>query len=116
MNTDEQDELWELLGKVRKTKVSPFFARNILREIRIQKTGLSHFFAWFSYKIRLISLTASTILLVGAGIATFSGNDHPIRPQSMPLIATVPDLETLNHLDELLAYEENSTWLDNSSY
>ncbi|MBE2205844.1 MAG: hypothetical protein IAE94_16055 [Chthoniobacterales bacterium] len=30
----DQDDLWDLLGKTRPVTVSPFFARNVLREIR----------------------------------------------------------------------------------
>ena len=30
----DQDELWDLLGKARPVSVSPFFSRNVLREIR----------------------------------------------------------------------------------
>jgi hypothetical protein len=35
MNDDwDKDELWGLLGKVRPVSVSPFFSRNVVREIR----------------------------------------------------------------------------------
>jgi len=115
MNRDEQDTLWELLGKVKKTEVSPFFARNLLREIRAQKPARNRFFAWLPWN-QFAALTASIILLTGAIITTVSMTHSSIAPHPSHLIATTPDLETLNHLDELLAYEESSTWLDHSSY
>ena len=35
MNEDwDKDALWDLLGKTKRADVSPFFARNILREVR----------------------------------------------------------------------------------
>ena len=34
----ENDALWKLLGKVSHSEVSPFFARNVLREIRLTAT------------------------------------------------------------------------------
>ena len=34
MNADDNDKLWELLGKTRQPAVSPFFARNVLRAVR----------------------------------------------------------------------------------
>src|SRR5262245_7513599 len=34
---DEHDDLWHLLGKARRTQASPFFSRNVLREVRAQK-------------------------------------------------------------------------------
>jgi hypothetical protein len=34
-NNWEHDDLWSLLGKAKPVRVSPFFSRNILREIRL---------------------------------------------------------------------------------
>src|SRR5204863_5445575 len=34
MKRDDDQELWDLLGQAPESKVSPFFARNVLREIR----------------------------------------------------------------------------------
>ena len=39
MNKDEeQDALWDLLGRAREPKVSPYFARNVLRTVRQDQT------------------------------------------------------------------------------
>ena len=46
MNTEEHDDLWELLGKARETKVSPFFSRNVLRAIREEEQEKVGFFSW----------------------------------------------------------------------
>jgi len=114
MNTEEHDELWHLLGKARKPGVSPFFARNVLREIRTQKPAPGGIFSWASRNWRLALLTSSLVVLLGIGIAPSvfrkSSASQPLAQQFSP------DYDAINHLDELLAYEENSTWLDNSSY
>ena len=34
MNRDDDQKLWDLLGQAAEPKISPFFARNVLREIR----------------------------------------------------------------------------------
>ena len=34
MKRDDDQELWDLLGQAAEPKISPFFARNVLREIR----------------------------------------------------------------------------------
>ena len=34
MNTEEHDDLWQLLGKARTPSVSPFFSRNVVRAAR----------------------------------------------------------------------------------
>lgn len=47
---DPRDPLWRLLGSARQTDASPFFARNVLREIRRdgdRRGALSGFFARF---------------------------------------------------------------------
>jgi hypothetical protein len=47
MNHDEQDKLWELLGKAREPKAAPFFASKVLRAIREEPVGL---LAWLRRK------------------------------------------------------------------
>src|SRR5258705_7738341 len=37
MNHDEHDDLWQLLGKARPPRISPFFSRNVLRAIRAEQ-------------------------------------------------------------------------------
>jgi len=113
MNTEEHDELWRLLGKAKKPKVSPFFARNVLREIRGQKPSRNGVFLWASRQWRVTALTLSAIILLGIGFAPSVFRKFA-APQSLTQ-QVVPDYDAINHLDELLAYEENSIWLDNSS-
>lgn len=113
MNTDEHDELWRLLGKAKKTEVSPFFARNILREIRTQKPLHTGILTRMLRRWRLTALTASALILLAAGLAPSLFRKSASSQSQAQL--TTPDYDTINHLDELLAYEENSIWLDNSS-
>ena len=114
MNTDEQDDLWKLLGKAKKPDVSPFFARNVLREIRAQKPAPFRFL--LTLKRLTAALAASALLLVGVGMVALPHLRSGPSTASNHTALRAPDLETLNHLDELLAYEESSTWLDNSPY
>jgi hypothetical protein len=117
MNTEEHDELWRLLGKAKKTEVSPFFARNVLREIRAQQPARSGIFARVFRQWRVAALTLSAITLLGVGFAPSFFRKPPVvtAPQLLAQ-QTAPDYDAINHLDELLAYEETSVWLDNSSY
>ena len=116
MKTDDHDELWHLLGKAKKTEVSPFFARNVLRACRAEKQQSRNFFSRFLLKWRPATLACALVLLLGAGIAPVyyhrqAATDHSALSQQ----TTPVDYEAIKHLDELLAYEENSIWLDNSS-
>jgi hypothetical protein len=116
MNPDEQDELWELLGKAKTPAVSPFFARNVLRAVREQRQEKGGMFAWLHGPWRVATIGAFALLLASLGLL------HPTVPQNeqMTLLAqkvsASPDYDVISHLDELLDSEENSVWLDGRGY
>jgi len=115
MNTDEQDDLWRLLGQAKAPAVSPFFSRNVLRAIREEKQEKPGLFAWLHW--RWLTLAASACVLV---VASSVALHHPSAPlaQADPVmilaqqVSTSPDYQVINHLDELLASEETSIWLE----
>lgn len=45
MNRDDDPQLWDLLGKSAAPQVSPFFARNVVREIRREQSARRSFFS-----------------------------------------------------------------------
>ena len=132
MKNDEQDDLWELLGRAKAPHVSPFFSRNVLRAIREEKQEkpLAFRFRW-----RWLTLSATACGIVVAAIIAFQ---HTPVPQASPApvaaqqtqmqeppsaqpdqvavlaqeVSASPDYQVINHLDELLASEETSVWLD----
>lgn len=118
MNTDEQDDLWRLLGKAKAPSVSPFFSRNVLRAIREEKQEKPSLLAWFNW--RWVTLAASAcVLVVASGVALHHpAHPQPVVAQADPVmvlaqqVSTSPDYQVINHLDELLASEETSVWLD----
>jgi hypothetical protein len=113
MNTDEQDDLWRLLGHAKAPAVSPFFSRNVLRAIREEAQEKPGLFARLHW--RWLLLGASTcVLLVAAG---FAMRQHPAAQQDTVMVlaqqvSASPDYQVINHLDELLASEETSVWLE----
>lgn len=109
-NTEEQDDLWQLLGKARPTVVSPFFSRNVLREIRLTPRKKEGAFSWLRARWRAASLAAAALALLAVNV----GHYWP-RPETQRPPAEIADYEVINHLDELLAYEQNSIWVDDSS-
>lgn len=117
MNTDEQDDLWRLLGKAKAPSVSPFFSRNVLRAIREEKQEKPSLLAWINW--RWVTLAASACVLVVASGVALHRPAHPqpaVQADSVMVLAqqvsTSPDYQVINHLDELLASEETSVWLD----
>lgn len=116
----EKDALWQLLGKAEKNAVSPLFSRNVLREIRHSKPGVAGVFSLLRKRWQLASACALAAILLGAGVFRLAPHKSPISAvtQNSPSANDVNkagDAEVVAHLDELVAYEENSIWLEDSS-
>ena len=113
-----QDDLWRLLGKARPPKVSPFFARNVLREVRGLRQEQPGFFAILRRRWQLTLATAAAGCIAVVAASQFLGGDLR-NGQADPLAAIAqqvsesPDYYVINDLDDLLASEESSVWLDN---
>jgi hypothetical protein len=107
----EDDALWDLLGKATPPSVSPFFARNVVREVRQQQKGFARF---FSRRWRFIPAAAALGLLCCISINQVMERPHAgteVRTASVDKI----DYEVITNLDDLLASRENSVWLDDSN-
>jgi len=129
-NDKANDQLWELLGKARQPAVSPFFARNVLRAIRQESQQEDSrgalFFPWRLIKrIRSLrrwgwQLAVAGTCAVAALITITPGTFHhhhnaPAQSAHARQIVGNPDYEVIKHLDELVADEESSLWLDDSN-
>jgi len=112
MNHDENDELWNLLGKARQPKASPFFAANVMRAVREAAEPKPGILAW---------LRSKWVLPVAAGACAAVLAFLAMRPAAAPVpaadpleeiavaVAATPD--TVPSLDSLLASDDNSIWL-----
>jgi hypothetical protein len=121
MNADDNDRLWELLGKTRQPAVSPFFSRNVLRAVRQEKQERSWTRAFVSGLRRwtwglAIAGTCAVAALITVSPTVFVRHHHEVSVQTGidRQIAGNPDYEVIQHLDELVADEESSLWLDDS--
>ena len=118
MNTEdnEHDDLWRLLGKAKEPRVSPFFDRNVLRAIREEASPRrAESWAWgrlFGWRALSISaLGAAVLLLSQIQQPAHRAGTVPYREMAQQVWAS-PDLSVIGNLDELLAVEEDSLWLD----
>jgi hypothetical protein len=111
MERQDDNKLWDILGRVPEPKLSPFFARNVLRKIRQGASRFGRTRNWFSLR-RLVAASAVVILVIGMAIAT----RHPVpqkSPESAPdVVAKIDpqDYDVVADLDELIAWDENSLW------
>lgn len=112
MNTEEHDELWDLLGKAKALEVSPFFSRNVLRAVRGEAQAKPGLLAWLRRHWQLTAISTCTLALA----IGFAFVEQPSQPDPVMLLAqqvsVSPDYQVITHLDELLASEENSVWLE----
>lgn len=115
MNTEEHDDLWELLGKAKTTKASPFFSRNVLRAIRESRPESAGLFGWLRTR-----WTVAVVSTAAVAVAAVLIVERTERPDPLLLLASQvsasPDYQVINHLDELLDSEQNSVWLEASAY
>src|SRR5213080_3779367 len=113
MKPEDDQELWDLLGRVAGPEVSPFFARNVLRQIHeaSEASRFEQVRRWISLR-RLIPATALAVAAIGSIIALH----HPAwqRPsENEPdVVAKIDpqDFEVVADLDDLLASDEGNLW------
>jgi hypothetical protein len=112
MKDNERDNLWELLGNARKPDVSPFFTGNVLRKIR-QTRQQPAFLAWLASYWRVATLsTAAAALALTLFIQQVPSN----RSGSASQLAESSDYDVINNLDQLIASQDTSVWIENDSY
>lgn len=113
MNHEEKDDLWELLGRAKPTRVSPFFSRNVLRVIREAKSERVGFFGRFH--LRWIAAAVGLVAVVlGGYFLTPRPQPEGGLVEMVEHLTASPDYAVISNLDELLAAEESSVWLDHS--
>lgn len=113
MNTEEQDDLWRLLGKARTPSISPFFSRNVLRTIRESAQEKAGVMRWLRAHWTIAAVSACVV-----AVSAFALVPRPAaQSEQITLLAqefsASPDYQVVNHLDELLDSEKNSVWLEN---
>jgi hypothetical protein len=121
MKNEEHDELWELLGRAKGPAVSPFFARNVVREVRAFSQEQPGLLGWLRAHWKAPVLAAGALAVVLA-----VGSRLVERPEGLSedgqllamaqTVSESPDYHVIGHLDELLDSEENSIWLSADAY
>ncbi len=117
MNHDEQDKLWELLGKAPEPKASPFFSSKVMRAIREPEVERFSIWAWLRQKW-IIPVAAGACAVVAA-VSVFKNDTTKTQTprltksdmltEMVTVMAANDDFET--SLSDLLATEDNSVWL-----
>ncbi len=115
----EDDALWDLLRQGEAHRASPFFARNVLRELRQAEARAPLWKNWLR-PWRYAVPAAAAVMAVCAGLLMVDKpSDSPSTvarsaPFTVARIEADPDYEVIAELDTLIAYENNTQWLDSS--
>lgn len=113
MKRDDDQELWDLLGRGAEPKISPFFARNVLREIR-QPSDWTTLRGWLNPR-RLVPAAGMAAALLAVVFLRMHTAVAPLAPPPSEALANVDaqDYELIVDLDDLLASDDNNS-LDES--
>jgi hypothetical protein len=114
MKDQEKDDLWELLGKAKRSVPSPFFTAKVVAAARrADEKRRSLWRNWLRYGLPGALAGAMAVFL-----AHFSLSSH--HPADLPPVVvaqTEPgDLEVIADLDVVMSSEESSVWLDSSAH
>ncbi|PYK37904.1 MAG: hypothetical protein DME49_09855 [Verrucomicrobia bacterium] len=117
MKREDDEQLWELLGRLAEPKLSPFFARNVLRQVRQEPRLFERARLWLSWR-RLVPASGLALAVIAAIIALHQPGPSQRPSEAEPdVVAKVDpqDYEVVADLDELLASDENNLWEENST-
>jgi hypothetical protein len=112
MKREEDEELWDLLGHAAEPKVSPFFARNVLRATR-KLGGWGGLREWFRVR-RLLPITSVAVALIAVLFLRMQTALVPLTDSESDIFANVDpqDYEVVADLDELVASDDNNSFDD----
>jgi hypothetical protein len=112
MKREDDQQLWDFLGRAAKPSVSPLFARNVIRRVRQEPRRFAWMRPWLSPR-RLVPAAG----LAAAIIVAVTTLHHPVLKKETveaapDVIANIDpqDYDVVADLDELLASDESSLW------
>jgi hypothetical protein len=111
MEREDDQELWDLLGRRAEPKLSPFFARNLLRKVRPEGGGFEWALGWFSLR-RVVSASAVAIVVIGMAVATHHFGPQKALESEPDVVAKIDpqDYDVVADLDDLITLDENNLW------
>jgi hypothetical protein len=140
MQPDEDRQLWDLLGRAVAPKVSPFFARNVVRRVRSEAQSVPSRTGWSLWRV-LIPATTAVLIVLGATIflrnpspekarvavsvpatqhyapSALSDQQIEIEADSSKSLAEIDeqDYDVVQNLDDLMSTYETNLWDENSA-
>lgn len=108
MNREDDEKLWDLLGRSPEPKVSPFFARNVLREVR-EPESRSRVGDWLQWLVPAAGVAVAIIAALFLGVQTPGPNYSDPQAETLSFIES-QDSELIADLDDLIEPDDNNSW------
>ena len=111
MEPQDDKELWDVLGRLPEPTLTPFFARNVLREIRLGRARFDRVQKWFSAR-KVVAASAVAAVAAALVLVTHYPGPRSASSSDFDVVAKVDpqDYDVVADLDELIAWDENSVW------
>jgi hypothetical protein len=115
MLREDDQQLWDLLGEASEPKLSPFFARNVVRATRQRSHSFGWVLDWFSLR-RLVPIAGLAAAVIAAVLTLHHSAIQKSSDGTPDVIAQIDpqDYDTIADLDELLVTDESSLWDDDT--
>jgi hypothetical protein len=115
MKREDDQQLWDLLGKATPSQLSPFFARNVVRRIRDRSARFGWLHSWLS-PWRLVPAAGVAIAVITTILAVHqpAGRNPADSPPDVLVKIDPQDYDVVADLDELLITDDNSLWDDDT--
>ena len=108
MKREEDEKLWDLLGRATEPSASPFFARNVMRKLREAQGESSPARGWY---LRWLVPAAGVAVVIIAGLALPTQIIKQERSDSRSTIVAAvdsQDSDLLADLEDLMGSDESA--------
>ena len=108
MQREDDEKLWDLLGHSPEPKISPFFARNVLRQVR-ETESKPRVGGWLRWLVPATGVAVAITAAVFVGLQTPDQSYSDSRTDTLSLIES-QDNELIADLDVLIEPDDNNSW------
>src|SRR5438045_2812557 len=114
MKREEDEKLWDLLGHAAEPRVSPFFARNVVRKMR-EAQGESSARPWWNLRWLVPAAAVAVALIAALSLRLQTPERSHSNPRENTLTLTLSegqDTDLLTDLDDLVASDDSNSLED----
>jgi hypothetical protein len=110
MKREDDEKLWDLLGRSAEPKISPFFARNVLREVR-ESESRPRMGGWLQWLVPTAGVAVAIIAALFLRVQMPERNSSD-RDSDILALMEGQDSELIADLDDLIGPDDTNSWDD----